>query len=129
MQSDATLIVFNCGNYERIGFRHRDSQTLFLSDLINVSECSDPGYGQIQIGLYMAILRDALDRIRHIKVGLKPESTTTKAKRKQSNDMDANRESKRPRTRTRTSREHKSKEPAEDVQSVTAIFYSFLVDR
>ena len=80
----------------------------------------------------MAILRDALDRIRHNKVGLKPEGKITKAKRKHSNDteyVDANRDSKRPRTRSTTSSEHKSKESVEDVQSVTNIFYSFLEDR
>ena len=69
MEADATLIVFHCGSFERIGYRHRTSQTLFLSDLINVSTDSKPHYGQLQIGLYMAVLRDALERIRLIKDG------------------------------------------------------------
>jgi hypothetical protein len=116
VESDATFIIFNCGNYERIGFRHRGSQTLFLSDLINVSKSSNPGYGQIQIGLYMAILRDALDRIRLIKEA----STTTKSKKKQPGSIDANREYERPRTRL------KKQSESEDMhmQSVINIFHT-----
>lgn len=85
MEADATLIVFHGGNCERIGYRHRSSQTLFLSDLIDVSTGSKPHYGQLQIGLYMIILRDAIERIRLIKDG--------SAKRKRSDgagDNDSN---------------------------------------
>ena len=114
MESDATLIVFNCGNYERIGFRHRGSQTLFLSNLINVSAGSN--YGQIQIGLYMTILRDALDRMHLIKGA----STNDKSKKKQSRYADADREYERPRTRLTTFREQQS----EDTQSVMHIFHA-----
>ena len=118
VESDATFIVFNCGNYERIGFRHRGNQALFLSDLINVSESSYPGYGQIQIGLYMIILRDALDRIRLIKEA----STTNKPKKKQSRYIDANREYERPRTRLTTFREQQSEDM--HMQSVMNISHS-----
>ncbi|TFK67762.1 hypothetical protein BDN72DRAFT_960743 [Pluteus cervinus] len=59
---DATIIVFHCGNYERIGIRHRATQTLILSDLIEVSKCQDPGYGKIHVGLMLAAVQDALDR-------------------------------------------------------------------
>ena len=67
MKSDATLVIFHCGSYERIGFRHRGSQTLLLSDLIDVPGGLDPAYGRVQVGVYMVILRDVLDRIRQIK--------------------------------------------------------------
>ncbi|KAK2467429.1 hypothetical protein APHAL10511_000664 [Amanita phalloides] len=77
-QSDSTLIIFHCGNFERIGFRHRDSQTLCLSDLIDVSK--SPKYGQLQVELYIAILKDALDRTR--QVNTRSEETKRK-KRKQ----------------------------------------------
>ncbi|KIM39071.1 hypothetical protein M413DRAFT_29639 [Hebeloma cylindrosporum] len=60
VQNDATFIVFHCGKYERIGFRHRKTQTLYLSELIDpsVQEC----YGKMQIGLQIAILKDLLNR-------------------------------------------------------------------
>ena len=41
---------------------YRASQTLFLSDLIDVQNCKDPGYGKIHIGLYMSILHDVIER-------------------------------------------------------------------
>ncbi|KAG6907650.1 hypothetical protein DXG01_008100 [Tephrocybe rancida] len=63
-EHDTTYTVFNCGNFERIGFRHRESGTLFLSNLINVPECEDPHYGKIQMGLYISIIQDALDRLK-----------------------------------------------------------------
>jgi hypothetical protein len=88
VEADASLIVFHCGNCERIGYRHRSSQTLFLSDLIDVSAGSKPHYGQLQIGLYMLILRDALERIRLIKDG--STTSTTPAKRKRSDDFGVN---------------------------------------
>ncbi|TFK67764.1 hypothetical protein BDN72DRAFT_960745 [Pluteus cervinus] len=59
---DATIIVFHCGNYERIGIRHRATQTLILSKLIEVSKCQDPAYGKIHVGLMLAAVKDTLDR-------------------------------------------------------------------
>lgn len=56
------MIVFHCGKYERIGVRHRESQTLFLSELIDVAACQNPAYAQLHLGLHIAILRDAMDR-------------------------------------------------------------------
>ncbi|KAF8969014.1 hypothetical protein BDZ97DRAFT_302490 [Flammula alnicola] len=62
--NDATFIIFNCGKYERIGVRHRASQTLFLSGLINSITCRNPAYGKLHVGLQTAIIniQDALDR-------------------------------------------------------------------
>ncbi|TFK71949.1 hypothetical protein BDN72DRAFT_876800 [Pluteus cervinus] len=59
---DATIILLHCGNYERIGIRHRATQTLILSDLIEVSKCQDPTYGKLHMGLMLASVQDALDR-------------------------------------------------------------------
>lgn len=56
------MIVFNCGNLERIGIRHRKTQTLYLSDLININSCRHPAYGKLQVGLYIAAIKDAVDR-------------------------------------------------------------------
>ncbi|KAF4573544.1 hypothetical protein AB1N83_009777 [Pleurotus pulmonarius] len=67
---DSTFIIFQCGNYERIGIRHRASQTLYLSDLISVPSIMEPGsYTKLHLGLYVSIIRDALDRATHIPQG------------------------------------------------------------
>ncbi|KIM39102.1 hypothetical protein M413DRAFT_236009 [Hebeloma cylindrosporum] len=62
VENDATFIIFHCGDRERIGIRHRESQTLYLSELIDTTACKDPSYGAIQVGLHLAIIRDALQR-------------------------------------------------------------------
>ncbi|KNZ73735.1 hypothetical protein J132_10003 [Termitomyces sp. J132] len=64
VEHDTTFIVFHCGNFERIGFRHRESQTLFVSSLIDVHNCSDPSYGRLQAGLYLSIVQDAINRTK-----------------------------------------------------------------
>ncbi|KIM39093.1 hypothetical protein M413DRAFT_29660 [Hebeloma cylindrosporum] len=61
-ENDATFIIFHCGDRERIGIRHRESQTLYLSELIDTTACKDPPYGTIQVGLHLAIIQDALQR-------------------------------------------------------------------
>ncbi|TFK66382.1 hypothetical protein BDN72DRAFT_149419 [Pluteus cervinus] len=60
-QKDTTIVVLNCGNYERIGIRHRSSQTLYLSDVIDVTK---PGYGKLHLGILMSAVVDALNRYR-----------------------------------------------------------------
>ena len=125
MKSDTTLIIFHCGNYERIGFRHRGSQTLFLSDLIDVSGGSDPAYGKLQVGVYMVILRDVLDRIRQIKASTNLKTLATKGKRTR-DSKGANSQSKRPKTRSTTAIESKAKESVEDMASVCCLFYILL---
>ncbi|KAG6876259.1 hypothetical protein C0992_000294 [Termitomyces sp. T32_za158] len=76
VEHDTTFIVFHCGNYERIGFRHRESQTLFISSLIDIHNCSDPYYGELQAGLYVSIVQDAINRIKrqHELENTKPKS-------------------------------------------------------
>lgn len=64
MLRDTTLVVFHCGTLERIGIRHRQTQTLYLSDVIDVHACKDPAYGKLHVGLYLAALEDALDRVK-----------------------------------------------------------------
>ncbi|KAJ7173339.1 hypothetical protein C8R46DRAFT_1082510 [Mycena filopes] len=63
VRSDSTVIVFHNGNLERIGIRHRESQTLYLSDLIDVQNCKDPGYAKLHTGLYIAMMSDAINRV------------------------------------------------------------------
>jgi hypothetical protein len=60
------LIIFNSGNFEYVGVRHRESQTLYVSDLIDVARCANPGYGKLHIGIYITAIEDALDRVGKI---------------------------------------------------------------
>ncbi|PPQ87433.1 hypothetical protein CVT24_001383, partial [Panaeolus cyanescens] len=56
---DATFCAISCGTKERIGVRHRESNSLFFSDII---EPSAEGYGAIHVALYCAIIKDAMGR-------------------------------------------------------------------
>ncbi|KAK2461324.1 hypothetical protein APHAL10511_006851 [Amanita phalloides] len=94
VQDDTSFIVFNCGKYERLGFRHRSSQTLYLSDLIDVMHGSEPAYGAIHIGLYMMVLQDVLDRVEQIEA-----LTETKTAKRKRNDSSEKGNAKRRRTR------------------------------
>src|ERR1700722_4056042 len=58
VQNDTTLIVIHSGNYEVIGIRHRASQTLYISDVIEPPTCSNPAYGKLHTGIYIAAIQD-----------------------------------------------------------------------
>jgi len=65
----STILVLHSGNYEIIGVRHRESQTLYLSHLIEPDKC-EPAYGKIHVGVYIAAIQDALDRVmKDIRAG------------------------------------------------------------
>ncbi|KAF7309356.1 Protein kinase domain-containing protein [Mycena indigotica] len=66
-ENNSSLIVFNCGNYERICVRHRETQTLFISPVFDVTACKDPGYIQLQVGTYTAMTLDAIARAKEAK--------------------------------------------------------------
>jgi hypothetical protein len=55
-------MVLYSGNHEIIGVRHRASQTLHVSEVIRPHE-SDPAYGKIQVGIYIAAIMETIDRI------------------------------------------------------------------
>ncbi|KAJ3502355.1 hypothetical protein NLJ89_g8926 [Agrocybe chaxingu] len=59
--NDASFLLFHCGTYQRIGYRHRESQTLYLSELIDTRD-SDPPYGTIQMGFHLVGFQDAVGR-------------------------------------------------------------------
>ncbi|KIL61380.1 hypothetical protein M378DRAFT_199549, partial [Amanita muscaria Koide BX008] len=61
---DGSIIVLQSGNHEFIGIRHRTTQTLYISDLIKPHACKEPSYGRLHVGIYIAGIRDALDRER-----------------------------------------------------------------
>jgi hypothetical protein len=60
VREDATFIVLHSGNFEAVCFRDRSKNTLYVSPLINVTQF--PGYGKLQIGLYLTMYLDAVDR-------------------------------------------------------------------
>jgi hypothetical protein len=64
VRNDCTLICLHAGSFEYIGVRHRATQRLYLSDLIDTHTCQDPGYGKLHVGLYIAALNDAEDRVQ-----------------------------------------------------------------
>ncbi|KAG9222163.1 hypothetical protein CCMSSC00406_0009024 [Pleurotus cornucopiae] len=67
---DSTFIIFQCGNYERIGVRHRATRTLYLSDVIDVPNITDPSsYTELHLNLYILILQDAIQRAAHLRLG------------------------------------------------------------
>ncbi|CAA7265524.1 unnamed protein product [Cyclocybe aegerita] len=74
---DATFIIFNCGSHERVGIRHRETQTLFLSEPIDTVRV---GYRKCHIGLYLAIVQDVLERQKMAK---EEETATSTLKRTQ----------------------------------------------
>ncbi|KAK0490401.1 hypothetical protein IW261DRAFT_1616814 [Armillaria novae-zelandiae] len=85
---DATIIVFDCENYFRVGVRHRKTQTLFISDLVDASS-TDPAYGKVITAINIAIIRDAMDRTPLLDPSLrknKPSSHSTSRKRPHDRD-------------------------------------------
>ncbi|KAK0490395.1 hypothetical protein IW261DRAFT_1587894 [Armillaria novae-zelandiae] len=62
VHSDSTFIIFDCGNFLRIGIRRRKTQTLYISELIDVLDCSNPPFGKLMVAINAAILHDAVDR-------------------------------------------------------------------
>ncbi|KAF5386089.1 hypothetical protein D9615_002184 [Tricholomella constricta] len=101
VERDSSFIVFHCGNFERIAFRHRSSQTLFISELIDVTRCKNPGYGEIHTTLFMAIIEDVLDRTRQLvqsEMETKPRNNSGKRKRGAPPPSEGH---KRPKTRAR----------------------------
>ncbi|KAF8074525.1 hypothetical protein FPV67DRAFT_1445583 [Lyophyllum atratum] len=98
VEHNTTYTVFHCGNFERIGFRHRSSQTLFLSELIRVPECKNPGYGKIHMGLFLSIVQDVLDRT---ELERQQEETPRSSDRKRRRGTSASNPNKRYTTKTR----------------------------
>ena len=60
------------GNWELIAVRVRETQTMYISKLVKVS---DPSYFKLHIGLYIASFRDAKDRAARLS-GVKPPTWT-----------------------------------------------------
>ena len=55
-------MVLHSGNHEIVGIRHRETQTLYISHVIEPHSCSNPAYGKIQVGIYIAAIQETIDR-------------------------------------------------------------------
>jgi hypothetical protein len=66
VRHDSTLIILHSGNLEYVCVRHRASQTLYVSELIDVPRCANPGYGKLHTGIYIAAIQDAMQRIKNM---------------------------------------------------------------
>ncbi|KIL58786.1 hypothetical protein M378DRAFT_132107 [Amanita muscaria Koide BX008] len=71
---DGTVIILHSGNYELVCLRHRRSQTLYISDLIEPPTCANPGYGKLHVGIYIAAIQDAMDRHQQPPPTMSPKS-------------------------------------------------------
>jgi len=78
---DATYVLLHSGNWEIYGIRDRESQTLYISDLIYTPQPGGPasgyGYGQLQVGFFIACIRDTRDRASLMKQELQNEENRT----------------------------------------------------
>jgi hypothetical protein len=60
-------MVIHSGNHEIIGIRHRKTQTLYISDVIEPHSCSSPAYGKIQVGIYISAIQETIARLTQDK--------------------------------------------------------------
>ncbi|KAF9039609.1 hypothetical protein BDZ89DRAFT_1060767 [Hymenopellis radicata] len=94
VRTDASVIIFDCGNYLRIGIRHRETQTLFLSELFDVCHCKAPAYGRVWAGIHLAIVDDILQRLEALHPA-SAERDASPISRPLSPDADAERPNKK----------------------------------
>ncbi|KAF9016333.1 hypothetical protein BDZ89DRAFT_1075700 [Hymenopellis radicata] len=87
VRADASVIVFDCGNYLRIGIRHRETQTLILSDLLDVCHAKNPAYGKIWAGMHIAIAQDVMERYQ-IRLASQPVPAPTPGLKRASPDTE-----------------------------------------
>ncbi|KAF9020087.1 hypothetical protein BDZ89DRAFT_1164340 [Hymenopellis radicata] len=59
---DVSVILFDCGNLVRIGVRHRQTQTLYLTPLVDVGD-PDSFYTKLMLGMHLCIFHDVFERL------------------------------------------------------------------
>jgi hypothetical protein len=71
VKNEATFLILSCGNIDMIVVRNRVERILYLGDLIrttgNPREPTEPGYIQMLVGLFIASIRDAINRAERLK--------------------------------------------------------------
>ncbi|KAF9032669.1 hypothetical protein BDZ89DRAFT_1063296 [Hymenopellis radicata] len=87
VRADASVIFFDCGNYLRIGIRHRETQTLILSDLLDVCHAKNPAYGKVWAGIHIAIAQDVMERYE-IRLASQPVPVPTPGLKRASPDTE-----------------------------------------
>lgn len=56
-------MVVNAGKYEFIGIRHRESQSLYITDVFKPNKPGGGvGYGEIHVGIYISALLETIER-------------------------------------------------------------------
>ncbi|KAF8651026.1 hypothetical protein AX16_004960 [Volvariella volvacea WC 439] len=118
VRDDCTFIVFHCGKYERIGIRHREMQTLYLSDVIDTEQFGM--YGKLQLGLHIAMVKDAMERMeeRERQMGRERQMEERKEKRKRKDaQKPADRMLRKRKREASPERERESKRKRANVQS------------
>jgi hypothetical protein len=60
--NDSTVIVLFQGNFEYIGIRDRESQTLYISELLHLQHLREPAYGKLESALHTFTIRETIDR-------------------------------------------------------------------
>ncbi|KII83381.1 hypothetical protein PLICRDRAFT_180463 [Plicaturopsis crispa FD-325 SS-3] len=62
IRDNSTLVILHSGNLEFICVRHRESQTLYVSDILHLPCMEDPKYGKTALGVYLLAIDDAIRR-------------------------------------------------------------------
>ena len=72
VKNEATFLILSCGNFDMIVVRNRVERVLYLGDPFrttdNPREPTELGYIQTLVGLFIASIRDAIDRAARLKV-------------------------------------------------------------
>ena len=66
ISTDRTIIILHSGNHELVCLWHRASQTLYISDVIKLPTCTNPGYGKLHVGIYLAAIQDMIDHQKQL---------------------------------------------------------------
>lgn len=76
VRDDATYAVITSGNFEVVFRRHRASQTLYMSDVLEPSESEAPSHYHLHTSLIVASCLDVLDRVAELERIPKLDPTT-----------------------------------------------------
>lgn len=62
VNNDATYLVISSGNLEIIAMRNRETQTMYLSPILEPPEDTDIPHTKLMTSLFITAYRDAIDR-------------------------------------------------------------------
>ena len=67
VKNDTTYVIINAGNSEYIGIRERETQTLFLSELLYPAKETEPTQVKLLTAILMAGYYDTLNRAKQLE--------------------------------------------------------------